>query len=77
MSEKSKNLTKNLMSFGIVAIGTIGMLVLLLGLSYAMTALVTWLIFSCFGWDWSWQLALGIWLLALFIRWVLKRSDSK
>lgn len=64
------------MGAAIILLGTICTLILILGVSYGLIALATWAIFSCFGWAWSWQLALGIWLLAIFLRWMHKYITS-
>ena len=58
------------MGVAIVLLGTICTLILILAASYGLIALVTWAIFSCFGWPWSWQMALGIWLLTMFLKWM-------
>lgn len=76
MSENPKNPT----AAAIVIIGTIGLITLIFALSYALVALATWVIFTCFGWAWSWQTAVGVWMLVIFVRWALKinkRSDAK
>ena len=55
-----------------------GALVLvLLALSYGITAGLLWLICLCFGWEWwSWQVALGVWLVLVFMKTAFGRSDK-
>ena len=71
-----KNKSDTIMGAGIIVFGTICMLAVILGVSYGLVALVTWAICSCFGWMWSWQIALGIWLLAVFLKWMHKYITS-
>ena len=43
--------------------------VVLLALSYGMTAGLLWLVCLCFSWTWwSWQAALGVWLVLVIIK---------
>lgn len=72
----NKNKESTLMGAGIIVFGTICMLAVILGISYGLVALVTWAICSCFGWTWSWQIALGIWLLTVFLKWMHKYITS-
>ena len=72
----NKNKESTLMGAGIILFGTICMLAVILGISYGLVALVTWAICSCFGWTWSWQIALGIWLLTVFLKWMHKYITS-
>lgn len=72
----NKNKESTLMGAGIILFGTICMLAVILGVSYGLVALVTWAICSCFGWTWSWQIALGIWLLTVFLKWMHKYITS-
>lgn len=60
----------------IVIFGTICALILVLGISYGLVALLTYLICLCFGWNWSWIFALGIWILAIFLKWMHKYITS-
>lgn len=42
--------------------------------SFLLVAGLSWLILDfCFGLYWSWQFALGTWLLVLLIAWICKR----
>lgn len=48
-----------------------------MALSHGITAGLLWLICLCFGWAWwSWQVALGIWLVLVFIKTAFGRSDK-
>lgn len=47
-----------------------------LALSYAATAGTLWLICLCFGWTWwSWQAALGVWLVLVLVKATVGRGD--
>lgn len=51
--------------------GFVGVLWLVIGiyaLSFIVTAGITYLIFWCFGWEWNWLIALGLWLLTILLR---------
>lgn len=39
-----------------------------MALSFLATAGLTYLIFWCFGWEWSWLIALGIWVAAIMLK---------
>ena len=73
---KKTDTESTILGAGIIMFGTIVMLALILAVSYGLIALATWAIFSCFGWGWSWQMALGIWFLAIFLRWMHKYITS-
>lgn len=48
-----------------------------MALSYGITAGLLWLICLCFGWErWSWQMALGIWLVLVVLKAAFGRSDK-
>lgn len=66
----------NVYSGLIVVLGTLCTILLIFGVSYGLTALATWAICSCFGWPWSWTMALGIWFLAMFLKWMHKYITS-
>ena len=48
-----------------------------MALSYGVTAGLLRLICLCFGWEWwSWQMALGIWLVLVVLKAAFGRSDK-
>ena len=48
-----------------------------MALGYGITAGLLWLICLCFGWEWwSWQMALGIWLVLVVLKAAFGRSDK-
>lgn len=49
-------------------LGVIWLFVGILLLSFLATAGITYVIFWCFGWEWNWLIALGIWLLMILIK---------
>lgn len=53
---------------GITAIVVIGLLVVLYGISWIATCGIIKLITMCFGWDFSWAIATGIWLIILILK---------
>ena len=65
----------------IIILGTIVTGILMIAISYSLIAAITWAIFWCFGWVWSWQLALGIWLFAIFLKqmhkFITKHGEKK
>lgn len=61
MAKNNKNILIGLLGIAWLTIG-------ILAFSFLMTAGLTYLIFWCFGWEWTWFIALGIWLLAIFIK---------
>lgn len=67
---------KTFIGAAILVLGTIGYIAFVLAISFGITAAITYGIFVCFGWPWSWTIAFGIWLLTIFIRWVL-HSNKK
>lgn len=49
--------------------------VVILALSYGITAGLLWLVCLCFGWTWwSWQAALCVWLVLAVIKLALGRG---
>ena len=44
------------------------------GVSFLLTALLLWIVCLCFGWPWSWQMALGVWIALAGIKAVFGRS---
>ena len=48
-----------------------------LGFSYVITALVTWLICFGFGFEWSWVLSLGVWGIVILLRWIISAAKPK
>lgn len=53
---------------GIIAVVVIGLLVVLYGISWIATCGIIKLITMCFGWDFSWAIATGIWLIILILK---------
>lgn len=52
-------------------VGCLGVLWLIVGmyaLSFIIAAGISYLIFWCFGWEWNWLIALGLWLLAIVLK---------
>lgn len=50
-------------------------LIALMALSYGVTAGLLWLVCLCFGWTWwSWQAAVGVWLVLVIAKCVLGRD---
>ena len=47
-----------------------------IALSYGITAGLLWLVCLCFGWEWSWQSSLGVWLMLVVLKAVVGRSDK-
>ena len=69
----------NKLNFKNIAIGGVALLWIIVGLlavSFLICAGLTYLIFWCFGWQWSWVIAFGIWLVALFFKWLLGESHD-
>ena len=53
---------------GFLAVLLVAMLVFAYGLSWIITCGVVYLITLCFGWDFSWLMATGVWAAAFLIR---------
>ena len=58
----------------IVAVAVLG---ICMAASFGVTAGLLYLICLCFGWTWwSWQAALGVWLVLVFVRGAFGRGDK-
>ena len=59
---------------------TVWLVYIILGCAYAFTWIVTCgvikVITLCFGWDFSWFIATGIWLIMVLLKDVFKRRNS-
>ena len=71
---KVKNVKKA--GFGLGALAVILILALLYAISWIFTCGVIYLITLCFGWDFSWGMATGIWLAAFLIKVLFFRSKK-
>ena len=56
---------------------TIIFLVVAFGFSWIVTCGVIKLITMCFGWQFKWSIAIGIWLVMCLARTVFKNSSNK
>ena len=56
---------------------TIILLVVAFGVSWILTCGVIKLITLCFGWQFKWSIATGIWLVMCLARTVFKNSSNK
>lgn len=65
----------NLKNLAIGGFALLWIIVGILALSFFACAGITYLIFWCFGWQWSWVIAFGIWLVALFLKGIFGRSS--
>lgn len=61
MKDTNKGLFAGLLALGWIFVG-------LLLVSFGLTAGITYLIFWCFGWEWNWFIALGLWLLMILLK---------
>lgn len=61
MNKNNKNILIGLLGIAWLTIGIVAF-------SFVVTAGLTYLIFWCFGWEWNWLIALGIWLLMILLR---------
>ena len=71
---KVKNVNK--LGCGLGALAVILILALLYAISWIFTCGVIYLITLCFGWDFSWGMATGIWLAACLIKVLFFRSKK-
>lgn len=62
---------------GIVAIFIILILVFCIGMSWIITCGIIKLITMCFGWEYSWPVATGIWLIMFMLRNILNATVKK
>jgi hypothetical protein len=53
---------------GAIAIILIGMIAILFGFSWITTCGIIKLVTLCFGWEFSWAIATGIWLAMFLLR---------
>ena len=72
----SKN-KKVIATGGSALLFTIVFLVIAFGVSWMVTCGVIKLITMCFGWQFKWSIATGIWLVMCLARTVFKNSSNK
>ena len=72
----SKN-KKIIATGGSALLFTIVFLVIAFGFSWILTCGVIKLITLCFGWQFKWSIATGIWLVMCLARTVFKNSSNK
>lgn len=69
--EDKKDLNKAIYDLGF-ALGALGIVILVILAKHlikvALIGVVTWVIFWCFGWEWSVLIPVGVYLLALLIQ---------
>lgn len=69
--EDKKDLNKALYDLGF-AVGVLGVAILVILAKHLIKVVligaVTWVIFWCFGWEWSVLIPIGVYLLALLMR---------
>ena len=51
-------------------------LLIVLGLDFALLSLITYLICFCFGIVFTWKVALGIWLVIVFIKLCFSKTNK-
>lgn len=53
-------------------------LAILLGLAvgWGIVVLMVWLICLCFGWEFTWAMATGVWLIVLLIEGIFKQNKG-
>ena len=68
---------KKISEGGIVALVTIGIMILVYGLSWITTCGIIKLITICFGWTFKWSIATGCWLIGLLLGSVFKSNSGK
>lgn len=73
MSKNKKIITTG----GSALLLTIILLVVAFGFSWIVTCGVIKLITMCFGWQFKWSIATGIWLVMCLARTVFKNSSNK
>ena len=73
MSKNKKIITTS----GSALLLTIILLVVAFGFSWIVTCGVIKLITMCFGWQFKWSIATGIWLVMCLARTVFKNSSNK
>ena len=62
---------------GIVAIFIILILAFCIGMSWIITCGIIKLITMCFGWEFSWTVSTGIWLIMIMMRNILNATVKK
>lgn len=62
---------------GIVAVVVILLLAVCYGISWIVTCGIIKLITMCFGWEFSWSVATGIWLIILILRTIFNVTVKK
>ena len=73
MSKNKKIITTS----GSALLLTIILLVVAFGFSWIVTCGIIKLITMCFGWQFKWSIATGIWLVMCLARTVFKNSSNK
>lgn len=53
-------------------IAAVIVLVIIYAFDWGVTVGILYLVYHCFGWEWSWLVATGIWLIMLLARSVFK-----
>lgn len=51
-------------------------IIMLLGLDFLLTAGMLYLVCWCFDWVFSWKIAIGVWLIVLFISAMFKTNKK-
>lgn len=69
-------MTNNKITGGETLLLTIILLVVTFGVSWIVTCGVIKLITMCFGWQFKWSIATGIWLVMCLARTVFKNNSS-
>lgn len=72
-----KNILEKIAEGGFVAIIFIGVLAICLGFSWIVTCGIIKLITLCFGWEFSWLISTGIWLVMCLIKPIFSSSKGK
>jgi hypothetical protein len=52
------------------------LLIVLEALSFGLAALIVWILSLCFGFVFSWKLALGLWILFLVVQSIFKPRNN-
>lgn len=56
---------------------TVGLLIGLYAISWLIGCGLIFLICACFGWEFSWAIATGIWLIMCVVKSLFGKSDKK
>lgn len=65
-----------LTSFATAVLGAL-LIAFVLLLGYLITASLTYVICYCFGWQWSWLIALGVYFVIILIRWTFHSNSER